>query len=409
MKLSENNQKKHILIVEDEEQTRFSLSIILKKAGYKVTTAADGLSAYDKIKNAKDGAMPIDFLLTDIQVPFLNGLELIKKLENEEMSLPTLVITGYGDKEMVVKLIRSGCEEYIDKPFDPNELLNRVDSVFTRIEKTVIERKKINFEIEKERTKLNQMLESYKLNFDLLRSQISTAVDAYQNLIQIESKGYNVHIACRYNHLMDLGGDFVGIHNSGNGNNILVADVAGHDIGASYHTIMIKAFFDENCRAGNDGQSFFKLLNKQLTENGKNDRMITANYLSIDLEKMRAEIIAAAHPSIIIINNDTEPRLLTAQGDVLGINEDVSFDTRSFDIKSGDRIFLYTDGLIDISQYDVVTGKKKKLLVEGLIGLIEKNRNKLLDDMVQAIWDESLDFCGQKLYDDILILGLEIP
>lgn len=400
--------KKHIIVVEDEEQTRFTLSLILKKAGYNVTTAADGLSAYTKINDAKNTALPIDFLLTDIQLPFMTGIELIDKLENANLSLPTLVITGYGDKDTVVELIRKGCEEYIDKPFEPNELLTRIDTVLKKREKALTEKEKKAAKIENEQIKLNQMLESYKHNFNLLRNQLSSAVGAYKNIIQIQDNGYNVITACRYKHIMELGGDFIDIRNSSNGSNILVADVAGHDMGASYHTVMIKAFFDENCRSGNDGQSFFKLLNKQLTENVKNERMVTANYLSLDLNKMRGEVISAAHPPIIL-SKENSPRVLNTQGDVLGIYEDVTFDTRSFDIKSGDRLFLFTDGLIDIFQINIASGKKEKLTIDGLTQLIKKHSNLSLDDMVQNIWDDALGFCKNKLCDDILLMGVEIP
>lgn len=402
-------QNRHILVVEDEEQTRFTLSIILKKAGYKVTTAADGLSAFNKINSARNTVTPFDFLLTDIQLPYLTGLELIAKLDQAGLAIPTLVITGYGDKDMVVELMRTGCQEYIDKPFEPKNLIDKVDSVFAKLEKTRSEKVKKNEENEKEKAKLNQMLESYKHNFDSLRNQISSAVGAYKNLIQIKNDDYKVRTACCYKNLMELGGDFVDIRDSSTGSDILVADVAGHDMGASYHTVMIKAFFDENCRSGNDGQSFFKLLNKQLTENGKNTRMVTANYLRLDLEKMRGEIIAAAHPSVVVLSKTSSARVLTSNGDVLGIYETVSFDSRSFDLVSGDRLFLYTDGLIDICRLNTGSGKKEKLTIDGLVEFINKHSQLSIGDMVQNIWNDALTFCGNKLYDDILILGVEIP
>ncbi len=399
----------HIIVVEDEEQTRFSLSLILKKAGYKVTTAIDGLCAYNKIIETKDSHSPIDFLLTDIQLPNMTGLELIERLGAENLTLPTLVITGHGDKNMVIELMRIGCNEYIDKPFDPDVLLTRVEAVFTKIIKSEIAKKKKSAEIVGEKLKLNQMIESYKNNFDLLKDQVSLAVDSYKNLIQVKSEGYKVQIAVRYKHLVDLGGDFIDVKDSLNGSDILVADVAGHDLGASYHTVMVKAFFDENSRSGNDGKSFFKLLNKYLTENCNNDRMITANYLSLNLKNMRAEIVAAAHPPLIVVDKANSPRMLNLEGDILGIHNDVSFGTHSFDIKSGDRMFLYTDGIIDASRLDVVSGKRKKLRVEGLKALIQKHYHLSLNDMINSIWDDIYGFCGKKPSDDILIMGLEIP
>jgi len=118
--------KRHILVVDDEQNMLLAMQFILEVADYKVTTAEDGQEALDKILDAKDSGNPVELLITDIQMPFLTGLEMIDELNLLEMDIPVLVITGYGNNELIAQLRCKGCNEHLDKPFDDEELVSRV-------------------------------------------------------------------------------------------------------------------------------------------------------------------------------------------------------------------------------------------------------------------------------------------
>ena len=115
---------KHILIAEDELNMRLSLSLTLKKAGYSVSHAKDGYEALKMIGNSKNGTPAIDLLLTEIQMPGLTGVELVVELDRLNISLPVLIITGYG--ETVIGLKDRGYTEFIEKPLHVEDLLDRV-------------------------------------------------------------------------------------------------------------------------------------------------------------------------------------------------------------------------------------------------------------------------------------------
>jgi DNA-binding NtrC family response regulator len=123
---------KHILVAEDEQHMRHTLSLILKKAGYRVSKAGDGYEALKIIVDTRNGTRPVDLLLTDIQMPGLTGIELIAQLEQLNISLPILVITGYGDEDTVIELKYVGYAEYIEKPFTAETLLESVSRVFEK-------------------------------------------------------------------------------------------------------------------------------------------------------------------------------------------------------------------------------------------------------------------------------------
>ena len=118
--------RKHILVADDEQNMLLSMQFVLEVADYKVTTAENGQEALGKILEAESGGSPIDLLITDIQMPLLTGLELIDELNRLQMDMPVLVITGYGSEELATGLMRGGRNEYLDKPIDDEELVERV-------------------------------------------------------------------------------------------------------------------------------------------------------------------------------------------------------------------------------------------------------------------------------------------
>ena len=114
-----------ILIAEDEKHTRLALYLVLRQAGFGVILTTNGLEAYEKIRQQPAG-QPINLIITDFKMPGLDGLGLIDKLQDKGIPIPIMVITGYGDKELLRQLHKRGCASHIDKPFIPAEVLNRV-------------------------------------------------------------------------------------------------------------------------------------------------------------------------------------------------------------------------------------------------------------------------------------------
>ena len=121
-----------ILIAEDEKWTRKSLSIILKKAGYKVCTANNGQEALDSINSELATPHPYDLLICDIEMPKLNGFDLIDELTKQNTIIPTLAMTGYGDARTLKALLGKGFTDFILKPFDRNELKEKVDQIINQ-------------------------------------------------------------------------------------------------------------------------------------------------------------------------------------------------------------------------------------------------------------------------------------
>ena len=120
---------KKILIVDDEVNMRLVLKAMLKKEGYDVETAADGLEALALLRRHD-----ITACVTDLRMPKLDGMGLLNRMVEEYPSIPVIIITAHGTVATAVDALKKGAFDYITKPFDQEELKNVIGkAVKTRV------------------------------------------------------------------------------------------------------------------------------------------------------------------------------------------------------------------------------------------------------------------------------------
>ncbi|MBF0244807.1 MAG: response regulator [Planctomycetes bacterium] len=111
---------------------RRAISYIFRKNQFEVLEAENGEEALSLLSEIEATGGVIDLIITDIQMPKMNGLDLMDKLIAAKSRIPVMAITGYGNKKLLVELLRRGCCEYIDKPFEELDLLERVRELLKR-------------------------------------------------------------------------------------------------------------------------------------------------------------------------------------------------------------------------------------------------------------------------------------
>lgn len=114
-----------ILVVDDEDIIRESLSYILTKEKYEVTEAANGKVAFDMLKETS-----FDLVITDLEMPEMKGIELLDEIKKMNLQTSTIVITAYGSMETAIAALRGGASDYILKPVEFDELLIKVKKLF---------------------------------------------------------------------------------------------------------------------------------------------------------------------------------------------------------------------------------------------------------------------------------------
>lgn len=120
--------QKVILIVDDEEALREGLGKVLEDEGYTVIAAESGERALTILHNQK-----VDLILTDIRMPGMSGLDLLKKVREINNKLGVIILTGYGEIESYIEAMNFGAMEYVSKPFKMNELKFIVNKILNRL------------------------------------------------------------------------------------------------------------------------------------------------------------------------------------------------------------------------------------------------------------------------------------
>jgi len=120
------DERQKILVVDDEPQILRVLRHILSAHGYSVRSAQDGDDALDVFREWQP-----DLVLTDLQMPNMNGLELCRRLR-ESSDIPIVVLSVRNEESTIVVTLDAGADDYVTKPFGTNELLARVRSAIRR-------------------------------------------------------------------------------------------------------------------------------------------------------------------------------------------------------------------------------------------------------------------------------------
>jgi CheY-like chemotaxis protein len=109
---------KKILVVDDEEMVRIVLKQILEQGGYACDIAGNGVEALKKLK-----ADNFDLLITDINMPEMDGVELLAKTKELFPAMPVIFITAYGKDKVIMQAMRTGLTDYIEKPFRMDDVI----------------------------------------------------------------------------------------------------------------------------------------------------------------------------------------------------------------------------------------------------------------------------------------------
>ncbi len=118
------------LVIEDNENNMVLMTRLLEKSGYRTLWASTGLEGFEMALREKP-----DFIILDIQLPDIDGMEVLRRIRASEVgdTIPVIAVTSFamaGDRE---RLLAAGCDEYIEKPIDPQRVISQIRRVMGEI------------------------------------------------------------------------------------------------------------------------------------------------------------------------------------------------------------------------------------------------------------------------------------
>ncbi|MBL4664803.1 MAG: SpoIIE family protein phosphatase [Nitrospinaceae bacterium] len=324
---SSQERRLKILIVDDSKTIVAVINNILKK-DYDTCSAENGLLAIESFKKEKP-----DLILMDVEMPEMNGFEAcknIKALDTENNGFtPIIFITGKGDLESMKTGLKSGAEDYLAKPFEPEELLARVQAVL-RTKKLYNELMDAYAFIQREQdiiASIQQSLLCHQLpdipgfRFFADYQPSSKASGDYYDFIQIDK-------------------DHLGI---------LVADVSGHGSPAAVIMAMMRVVLRSFLSTTRSPKEVLEKINQSLCDNQKSGHFITAFYGVIHLPTRYMKYVSAGHnpPLLIDYESGHVQELNTEKGFPLMIHCDNDLEEKEVELPLNSKLICYTDGLTE--------------------------------------------------------------
>ncbi len=223
-----------VLIVDDEAGMQRLLARILDRQGYETLTVGSAKEAMQLINSDS-----FDLVLTDIQMPGMNGLELLREIKAFDPSLPIIVVTAYGTVESAVEALRAGAYDYITKPFETDEIKLTVAKAFER-ERLLAENRYLHEELE-QKYRFSGIVGSSQIMADVFEMASSVAVSNASVLVTGES-GTGKELIARSVHYNSPRKDkpFIVLNCAVFSEGVIESELFGHEKGAFSGAISTK-------------------------------------------------------------------------------------------------------------------------------------------------------------------------
>jgi DNA-binding response OmpR family regulator len=121
------DEKNKILLVDDESAITDNLAPFLKRSGFTINVAANGQEALDRVESFNP-----DLIVLDVLMPVLDGREVLRTLRKDDNWIPIILLTQVGESSERAMALEEGADDYLNKPFDPHELVARIKAVLRR-------------------------------------------------------------------------------------------------------------------------------------------------------------------------------------------------------------------------------------------------------------------------------------
>jgi phosphoserine phosphatase RsbU/P len=315
------------------------------------------------------------------------GLDLLARIREIDCTLPIVVMTAWGSIELAVEAIRSGSADFIQKPWENAHLL---DVVRRQLERGRELRRKRDLEFARELARTREMTEARKIQQRLLPREIP----------QIEG----CEVSALWLPAREVSGDYFDVLKFGEHTAALcIADVMGKGMPAALLMSNIQAAVKSLASTGSAANVLCEQVNRLVCNNVDEGKFITFFYCVIDTVARKLFYTNAGHHVPILVRRDGEVVRLTEGGPVLGLIPDFVYEVDEVELKPGDRLALFTDGLTEARDVD-----DEEFGEERLMAILRSSR-ELSAGSIQGRIVKAVDVFSQgEMGDDTTLIVLAI-
>jgi sigma-B regulation protein RsbU (phosphoserine phosphatase) len=324
-----------LLVVDDNEDNRYTLTRRLTREGYRnLTTAANGREALDLLRSRK-----FDLVLLDIMMPDMNGYEVLEHLKAEDLqNIPVIMISALSEIDSVVRCIELGAEDYLPKPFNPTLLRARVGAS--------LEKKRLRDEVRQSLARLEKEMDSAR------RLQMSMLPRDFPACTPEQP----VEVHASMEPAREVGGDLYDcFYASTKLFCFLVGDVSGKGASAAMFMArarsLVRMAIELRQQAIPDRitpSGVAEAVNRELCQNN-DDRMFVTLFLGLlDTQTGALTYTNAGHPSPHILRASGQIEQIEGRPQIpLGIRKAAEYESQAVALQPGDAVFVVSDGVAE--------------------------------------------------------------
>jgi DNA-binding response OmpR family regulator/anti-sigma regulatory factor (Ser/Thr protein kinase) len=370
--LPKQHQRPTILVVEDDNSLRRIYAIYLAE-DFEVQTASNGHEALEQLNANK-----IDLVLSDINMPEMSGLSLREELNQTHGTdiIPFIFLTALDTTSMQERAADLGIDDYLVKPVDKAQLIHTIDRV------------------------LGRSRQIYQQLTDRIDKRITSALTPK---LPDTSHGWRLRVASRHTGIG--GGDLLLHRNSEQQLMLALIDIMGHDDSAKFFAYAYGGYLRGLMHTSEEDESPSRLL-ERLSECALKDGLLSQTTLTSCVASLstggRITLASAGHPTPIRLSKAGAVPV-SVGGMLPGLLTNTTYQAKTLQLASGERIALYTDGLFE----SAADNKARKELESGITKILTDTINTPIEQSLQQTMSVFDELAGTPPKDDALLLLME--
>jgi sigma-B regulation protein RsbU (phosphoserine phosphatase) len=378
-----------ILVVDDETDMepmiRQKFRRHIRENTFDFEFASNGLEALDKITEFPE----IGIVLSDINMPEMDGLTLLNKLKDlKNPGLKTVMISAYGDMDNIRTAMNRGAFDFITKPVN-----------FDDLEKTI---NKTLGEIKSIRRWLTEHNQLVSIQHDLTISrEIQQAILPKKFPPFPNEPNFDIYASMVAAH--EVGGDFYDFFLiDKNLLGFVIGDVSGKGISAAIFMAVSRTLIRATGLKGDSVSECMHYANNLLCNESVSSMFVTVFYGILNTQTGEVDYVNAGHNPPYLLSDEGISKVEMTNGLALGVLDDFIFESKKLQLKNGDQLLLYTDGVVE-----AIDREEKAYGEEKFENFLHENLNHPVETIIKKSFADVNDFVnGAPQSDDITLLGI---
>jgi phosphoserine phosphatase RsbU/P len=369
------------LIADDQPDVLEALRLLLKAEGYQTEGVSTPNDVIEALKTHDFDLLLMDLNYARDTTSGQEGLDLLSRVQAVDNTLPIVVMTAWGSVELAVQAMQRGVRDFVLKPWENNRLLSILR---TQVEMGHALRQTLRLKKEQER----ELVEARSIQRRLLPTEIP----------QIDG----CSIAAAWRPARTVSGDYYDVLKFGDQKAALcIADVSGKGMPAALLMSNVQAAVHAFASDTLSPSELCAKVNRVVSSSTGEDKFITFFYCVVDSERKKLVYTNAGHSAAILVREDGSLLRLEGGGAVLGPFPNWHYKDDEIDLRAGDRLLLFTDGVSELR-----SSSAEEFGEERLIDLLKQNTELDAKALRDRIVQDVVGFSGGEFQDDATLLVL---